>query len=749
MPTLDLPTTIARELGLLPGQVGPTIALLDDDNTVPFIARYRKEVTGGLDEEQIRQIEKRRDYLRGLAERKAVVLASIQEQGKLTPELQAQIEAAATLQAVEDLYLPYKPKRRTRAMLAREKGLQPLADSLRQTLLSASPLPLGEGQGEGLLHSLAAPFLSDTVTSVEDALHGARDIIAEELAEDAQARAGVRELTARTGQLTVSLADPALDPARKYELYYDYSEALADVPPHRWLAINRGEREGVLKVHVDAPTDAILPGLEARAGLGHAAGRQADAARLAPIIAQVRAAVHDGYKRLIAPSIEREVRGDRSEVADNHAVQIFAANLRALLLQPPLTGRVILGLDPGIRTGCKVAVVDQTGKTLATDTIYPFEPRNDRAGAKATLARLTRQFGVSIIAIGNGTASRETEALVAEFIQELRPAPPTSIAYAIVNEAGASVYSASPLARQELPDLDVSLRGAVSIARRLQDPLAELVKIDPKSIGVGLYQHDVDQRELAATLDAVVESCVNRVGVDLNTASPALLKYVSGLTSKQAEAIVGHRDTHGAFKTRQDLLKVKGLGPKAFQQAAGFLKLPDGANPLENTPIHPESYPAVARLFDLIGVTGRERDLPARVREFRHKTERERGGLAALAELLDVGELTLQDILDALERPGRDPREDAPPIILRQDVLSLDDLQEGMILQGTVRNVVDFGVFVDIGVKQDGLVHVSELADRFVRNPLEVVQVGDIVNVRVIKLDKQRGRIGLSMRAAR
>ncbi len=745
MLTLDLSQLIAREMGLRAQQVAGAVQLLDDDNTVPFIARYRKEVTGGLDEEQLRQIEKRRLYLRSLAERKAAVLASIEEQGKLTDELRAQIETAATLQAVEDLYLPYRPKRRTRAMIAREKGLQPLADQLLQAIASSKV-------ASASLDDLVAPFLNETVVSLDDALQGAADIIAEQVAENAAARAETRERTTRSGRLVVSLADASLDPTKKYELYYNYSEDLALVPPHRWLAINRGEREGVLQVHVDAPADEILTLLEGHVGLHRLqpAGSSAQRAVVQTVAARVRAAVHDGYKRLIAPSIEREVRSDRTDTADNHAVQIFAANLRALLLQPPLPSRVILGIDPGIRTGCKLAVIDATGKVLVTTTVYPFEPRNERAQTRETLTKLVQKLGVTIIAIGNGTASRDTETLVAEVVGEVnRKAKGLGVMYAIVNEAGASVYSASPLARHELPDLDVSMRGAVSIARRLQDPLAELVKIDPRSIGVGLYQHDVDQRELGATLDAVVESCVNRVGVDLNTASPALLKYVSGLTSKQAEAIVAHRDEHGAFQTRDQLRKVKGVGPKAFQQAAGFLKIPDGKHPLENTPIHPESYPAVERLFQLLGVTGREKDLPGRVRAFRQKTERERGGLAALASLLEIGEPTLLDILDSLERPGRDPREDAPPIVLRQDVLSLDDLKEGMVLQGTVRNVVDFGAFVDIGVKHDGLVHVSELADRFVKNPLEVVQVGDIVQVRVLKVDRDKGRVGLSMKGIR
>ncbi|MCW5854012.1 MAG: helix-hairpin-helix domain-containing protein, partial [Anaerolineae bacterium] len=575
MPNPDLSQLIAREMGLRAQQVAGAIQLLDDDNTVPFIARYRKEVTDGLDEEQLRQIEKRRTYLRSLADRKAAVMASIEEQGKLTDALRAEIEAAATLQAVEDLYLPYKPKRRTRATMAREKGLQPLADQLLQAVATSSVSAVN-------LDDLVAPFLNENVASLEDALKGAADIIAEQVAENASARAETRERTARSGRLVVSLADASLDPTKKYELYYNYAEDLALVPPHRWLAINRGEREGVLKVRVDAPTDQILPLLEGHVGLHRLqpSGSKAQRAVVHTIATQVREAVHDGYKRLIAPSIEREVRGDRTDVADSHAVQIFAANLRALLLQPPLPSRVILGIDPGIRTGCKLAVIDATGKVLVTTTVYPFEPRNERRETRETLTKLIQKLGVTIVAIGNGTASRETEMLVAEVVGEVnRQAKGLGVMYAIVSEAGASVYSASPLARHEMPDLDVTMRGAVSIARRLQDPLAELVKIDPRSIGVGLYQHDVDQRELGATLDAVVESCVNRVGVDLNTASPALLKYVSGLTSKQAEAIVAHRDEHGAFQTRDQLRKVKGVGPKAFQQAAGFLKIPDGKHP--------------------------------------------------------------------------------------------------------------------------------------------------------------------------
>lgn len=720
--------SLAAELKIPDDQVVRTVDLLDAGNTIPFIARYRKEVTGGLDEEQLRQIEARLGYLRNLVERKATVLKSIAEQGKLTPELEAQIQAATTLQAVEDLYLPYRPKRRTRATIARERGLEPLAQRIRsQGLTRESPA------------EIAAVFLNDQVPTVDDALAGARDIVAEEISEDAGVRAAVRQLTLDQGVLISSLASADKDPGGKYQLYYEYTEALSKVPPHRLLAINRGEKEGVLRVRVDVPESEALGTIQHLIPVN----------RRSPFAAELRLAIADGYKRLLAPAIERDVRGGLTETADDHAIKLFSANLRNLLLQPPLRGKRVLGIDPGIRTGCKVALVDATGKFLGGTTIYPHEPHKAWKESKETLKLLVRKGRVDVVAIGNGTASRETEQLVAEMIQELADSADggqPEVAYAIVNEAGASVYSASPLARQELPDLDVSMRGAVSIARRLQDPLAELVKIDPKSIGVGLYQHDVDQKRLAEALDDVVESVVNRVGVDLNTASPALLRYVSGLTAKTAHAIVAHRDEHGAFRERKELLKVKGLGPKAFEQCAGFLKIPDGPNPLENTCIHPESYGACERLFAYMGVTGRERDLPQRIRAFREQMKREGTAIEDLAALLDVGAPTLADILDDLERPGRDPRDELPPPVLRRDVLSIDDLREGMVLKGTVRNVVDFGAFVDIGVKQDGLVHISEMAERYVRNPLEVVQVGDVVEVRVIKIDKERGRIGLSMK---
>ena len=716
MSTTDILTTIAQELTLARAQVAATVALFDEGNTLPFVARYRKEVTGGLDEEQLRQVQARLDYLRKLAERKEAVLKSIDEQGKLTPELAAAIETATTLQQVEDLYLPYKPKRRTRATIARERGLEPLADLL---LAQKETRPLAE---------LAAPFLNDEVPDVEAALAGARDILAEAAVEDAAVRGEARQLGLKRAYVVCQLAgeEKEVDPGGKYRLYHDVALPLTEIQPHQWLAVQRGEADGALKVRLDLPEDDILDVME----VVYLRGPRT------PIRDQVQAALADGYKRLLAPSLERDLRAAETELADAHAIQVFSANLRGLLLQSPLRGRVVLGLDPGYRTGCKVAVVDATGKVLGTSTIYPHEPQRRWDEAKKLLLQAIEAAGVNVIAIGNGTASRETEQLAAELTSERE-----GLQYAIVSEAGASVYSASPLARQELPDLDVSLRGAVSIARRLQDPLAELVKIDPKSIGVGLYQHDVDQKQLGEMLDAVVESVVNYVGVDVNTASPALLGYVAGLGPKTAANVVAYRDEHGPFQKRSDLLKVKGLGPKAYQQAAGFLRVPESANPLDNTPIHPESYPVVKRLIGLADTRLGARDMLGRVRAVQQEM-----GLPALADLLDVGQPTLADILDGLARPGRDPRDDAPPPVLRQDVLKMEDLREGMRLKGTVRNVVDFGAFVDIGVKQDGLVHVSKMADRYVRNPFEIVSVGDVVDVTVLSVDLERGRIGLSMR---
>ncbi|GAB4529826.1 MAG: Tex family protein [Anaerolineae bacterium] len=720
---VDFAQIIAAELNIRPVQVTRAIELFDDDNTVPFVARYRKEVTGGLDEAQLRAILERLTYLRNLQARKETVLRSIQEQGKLTDDLRERIEAATTLQEVEDLYLPYKPKRRTRATVARERGLEPLAQIM-----------LAQDLAEGDLDEIAAPFLSEQVSAAADAYAGACDIIAEIVAEDADVRAAARERTRAEAWLVVSLADESKDERGVYQMYYDYRQKLAAVPPHQLLAINRGEREGILKVRLEGPDEEIVKQFQTRLVTNPRS----------IFAGHIRAAVADGYQRLLAPSIERELRGTSTQASDEHAIQTFATNLRQLLLQPPLRGKTVIGIDPGYRTGCKVALVDPTGRFLGGTTIYPHEPQKEWDAARETLVRLITESGADVIAIGNGTASRETEQLAAEVISNVKSQKSdarSQLSYVMVSEAGASVYSASELARKEFPDLDVSMRGAISIARRLQDPLAELVKIEPRSIGVGLYQHDVDQKRLAETLDTVVESVVNHVGVDVNTASAPLLSYVAGISRRVADAIVRHREEHGPFRRREDLRKVKGLGDKTYQQAVGFLKIPDGEDPLDNTFIHPESYPVVERLFEYLDVRGDERDLPARIERLRRGED-----LSQLADLLEVGEPTLADILESLAKPGRDPRDELPPPLLRQDVLSIEDLKEGMVLKGTVRNVVDFGAFVDIGVKQDGLVHVSQMAERYVKDPFQVVSVGDVVRVRVIKVDLERGRIGLSMK---
>lgn len=707
----ELIQAIAKELGLTPAQVAGAVTLLDEGNTIPFIARYRKERTGTLDEEQLRAVAERLAYLRGLAERKTSVLASIQEQGQLTDDLRQAIEQAETLQAVEDLYLPYRPKRRTRATAARELGLQPLAD-----LILAQP-------DRGSPVQAAQPFVQGEVADVDAALAGARDIVAEQMAETATLRQWGRERLYQRGSLQVEVKE---DPERKYETYHSFSAAIDKIQPHQVLAINRGEGEKALRVNL----------LDPRADLLQTAARLLQLNPRSPFAGEMQAALEDGYDRLLRPALEREIRRALTEAAEDHAIDAFQKNLRSLLLQPPLRERTVLGIDPAYRTGCKLAVCDPTGRVLITGTIYPHQPQNRREEALKTLAELIQRHQIGAIAIGNGTASRETEQLVAELLGRLGKATGTPrgssapLAYTLVNEAGASVYSASPLARQELPDLDVSIRGAVSIARRLQDPLAELVKIDPKSIGVGLYQHDVDQKKLGQALDGVVESVVNSVGVNVNTASPALLAQVAGLTSRTAQHIVAHRDEHGPFRNRRQILKVAGIGPRAFEQAAGFLRIPEGDNPLDNTAIHPESYPAAKQLMTL----------PPQVRNARGEEA------ANLARQLNVGEPTLADILDALAKPGRDPRDELDAPILRTDVLSMEDLQEGMQLKGTVRNVVDFGAFVDIGVKQDGLVHVSQMADRYVRDPHSVVQVGDVIDVRILSIDKERGRIGLSMK---
>ncbi len=754
--------TIAAELKIPLHQITAAGALLDDGNTIPFIARYRKEMTGGLDEVQLRQIQERLEYLRKLAERREAVKAEIASQGKLTDELSGQLDVAATLQTVEDLYRPYKPKRQTRAAVARERGLEPLAQALLAQDRQLNP------------DRLAEQYLSDQIPDTESALAGARDIIAEQVSDDPAVRQVTRQRFAADGLVVSQRASEEADAEGRYRVYYDFRAPLRVVQPHQWLALQRGSEDGSLKVRMETPDGHIIADISR--GWIKTPGSQA--------AAQVQLAIEDGYARLLRPSVEREVGGQLSEYADDHAIQVFATNLRNLLLQPPLRERAVMGIDPGFRTGCKVATVGPTGKLLHTATIYPHPPENDADKARRVLTGLIEADKINVIAIGNGTASRETEALVAELIQTA-PQPPISgeaspprnwgdrgashLAYVMVSEAGASVYSASDLARAEFPDLDVSMRGAVSIARRLQDPLAELVKIDPQSIGVGLYQHDVDQKKLAATLDAVVESVVNYVGVDVNTASAALLGYVAGISKRVAGAIVAHRDANGPFQSRAELKKVKGLGPKAFEQAAGFLRVSDGRNRLDNTVIHPESYDAAKALLDLAGYNPRMADLSNRLRAWCEENDltsrppsltakgepgappRAGEGLgegsawSAIAELLGIGELTLRDIVDALIRLGHDPREDLPPVVLRQDVLSIDDLREGMVLKGTVRNVVDFGAFVDIGVKHDGLVHVSKMAKKYVRNPHEIVHVGDIVDVTVISIDHARGRIGLSM----
>ena len=708
---------LARELNLGLSQVTRTIALLDEGNTIPFITRYRKEATGGLDEAQLRVLAERLHYLRNLEARRAEVRAALEQGGHLTPELATQLDAAETLQAIEDIYLPFRPKRRTRAQIAREQGLQPLADAL-----------LAQDSGGQSRDDLAVAFVQSEqgVVDIEAAYAGARDIVAETIAETATVRQAVREATRKTGVLRVARKDETTDAEGKYQLYYEFGEHLATLPPHRILAINRGEREGALKVEVDANHAAFVATLQRR--YAKAPGWLGD---------EVRAAVADGYKRLLAPAIERDLRGELTERAEAHALTIFAANLRGLLLQPPLRGRVVMGVDPGYRTGCKVAVVDATGKYLEGGVVYLHQPER----ARETLLAIAQRWGVQVIAIGNGTASRETEALVADVIK----VAVFPLQYVMVSEAGASVYSASEAARAEFPSLDATQRGNVSIARRLQDPLAELVKIDPKALGVGLYQHDVDQKRLGEQLGTVVESCVNFVGVDLNTASAALLGYVAGLNTKTAKAIVAHRDEHGPFGARKQLLKVKGLGPKAFEQAAGFLRIPEAPDPLDNTAVHPESYPAARALLARYGDA--TTPLPEAAAHVRTLVAGGSIAPALLAAELGIGEPTLADMLDAMARPGRDPRDDAPPPLLRADVLKMEDLQPGMQLKGTVRNVVDFGAFVDIGVKQDGLVHVSEMADRFVKNPLDIVHVGDIVDVRVLSIDLARGRIGLSMRS--
>jgi protein Tex len=745
----ELARVLSQELGLTNKQIASTITLLDEGNTIPFIARYRKEVTSSLDEVQIQAIADRSAALRALFERKSDVRRLIEAQGKLTPELESAILAATTLQEVEDLYLPYRPKRKTRASVAREKGLALLADFILQQ-------PELVGDIESLLEEHARPFLNaekGVDTSLE-AYAGARDIAAEVIAEDANVRGSVRTTFFKQATLTAKAIDPEKvaekDPKGVYQLYYEFNENVTKLVPHRVLAINRGEREDVLRA------GASLPYEQAQSEM-----KQHHPVRAtSPFARHLEEAMEDGYKRLLAPAMEREVRVELTRQAEEHAIAIFAANLRNLLLQPPLRGRKVMGVDPGYRTGCKLTIVDETGKYIESDTMYLHQSER----APQILRGLINKYQIDVIAIGNGTASRETEQLVASLIREIEAETGRTgqIGYVLVNEAGASVYSASEVARQEFPTLDATQRGTISIARRLQDPLAELVKIDPKAVGVGLYQHDVDQKELANALERVVVSCVNFAGVELNAASAALLKHVSGINSRVANAIVKYREEKGPFKSRDELLKVSGLGPATFVQAAGFLKIANGVEPLDNTFIHPESYAATRGLLESLPGDDKPGTKPAeRIAQYRqfiklqsslgrnrrnNKSEGEEAVWADLAKRVGVGLPTLNDILENLEKPGLDPRDALPAPILRHDVLKMEDLQPGMVLQGTVRNVVDFGAFVDIGVKHDGLVHVSEMAERFVRDPLSVVAVGQVVQVRVMEVDKQRERVKLSMR---
>jgi uncharacterized protein len=706
----DYAVNIAQQLSLKPTQVSAAIALLDEGSTIPFIARYRKEATGTLDEDQLRKIQTELERLRALDARRTTVIASIEEQGKLTPELRQKLDAAETMTALEDLYAPYKPKRKTRASVAREKGLQPLADMILSQAHTAESAELE-----------AQAFINEQVTSVEDALAGARDIAAETISEHADVRRITREKALQFATLHCEKTEDAADEKLVYETYYEYEAQVKLLRPHQILAINRGETEKVLRVSITvnerdwkyAITLYFRPDLRS------------------PFCAQLELAIADCAERLLLPAIERDVRRELTVKAEAHAIQVFAENLRDLLGQPPLAGHTVLGIDPGFRTGSKVAVVDATGKLLETTTIYPHEPQKKWEEALQTLKQLVGKYHVNLISIGNGTASRETEQLAAQLCKEVQ-----GVKYLITNEAGASVYSASPLARQEFPQLDVSLRGGVSIARRVQDPLAELVKIDPRSIGVGMYQHDVDQRELSKSLGGVVEDVVNAVGVDANTASPALLTYVAGIGPKLAEKVVAYRDEQGVFRSREELRKVPGMGPKAFEQAAGFLRIQTGENPLDASAIHPESYPIAEAVLQKAGV------------KLNSTLEQRKAGLDQLMGSTKVEELaaelgcgvpTLTDILEQLVRPGRDPRADAPAPILRLDVLKMEDLTTGMVLKGTVRNVVDFGAFVDIGVKQDGLLHRTQIPAG------TSLKVGDIISVAIAKVEPERGRISLKM----
>ena len=715
---MDIIQVITRELNVEKWQVEAAVKLIDEGCTIPFISRYRKEATGTLNDEQLRNLNERLTYLRNLEDKKAQVLSSIEEQGKLTPELKKQIEAAQTLVVVEDLYRPYRPKRRTRAIIAREKGLGPLADII---LLQMTKKPLEEE---------AKAFLSEEkeVKTVEEAISGARDIIAEHISDEADYRISIRKRTMDKGTICSTARDEKEQSV--YEMYYDFEEPVKKLAGHRVLALNRGEKEKFLTVKILAPEEEIIRYLEKQVIVR-------DNPYTIPVLKE---AIEDSYKRLIGPAIEREIRSALTEAAEDGAIHVFGKNLEQLLMQPPIAGQTVLGWDPAFRTGCKLAVVDPTGKVLDTTVVYPTAPTNEKKirAAKDTVEAMIKKYGISLISVGNGTASRESEQVIVDMLKEI---PEAKVQYVITNEAGASVYSASKLATDEFPNFDVGQRSATSIARRVQDPLAELVKIDPKSIGVGQYQHDMNQKKLGEALTGVVEDSVNKVGVDLNTASASLLEYISGVSKAIAKNIVIYREENGRFTSRKDLLKVAKLGPKAFEQCAGFMRITGGSNPLDATSVHPESYEAASRLLEKLGYSaediagGKLAGLSRQIRDYK-KT----------ADELEIGEITLRDIVKELEKPARDPRDEMPKPILRTDVLDIKDLKEGMILKGTVRNVIDFGAFVDIGVHQDGLVHISQMSEKFIKHPLEAVSVGDVVEVRVLGVDEKKNRISLSMK---
>ena len=712
---MDIIKALQQELNIGREQVEAAVKLIDEGNTIPFIARYRKEQTGALNDEVLRNLDERLRYLRNLEEKKEQVLSTIREQGKLTPELERQILEAATLVAVEDLYRPYRPKRRTRATIAQEKGLEPLADLISLQMTNEP------------LEKAAQAYVSEEkgVASAGEAIAGAGDILAERISDEAKYRTYIRNITMEEGTIQSAAKDEKAESV--YEMYYNYEEPIKRAAGHRILALNRGEKEKVLTVKIAAPEADLIRYLEKQVIVR-------DNPYTSPVL---KAVVDDSYKRLIAPAIEREIRSQLTETAEDGAIKVFGKNLHQLLMQPPITGKVVLGWDPAFRTGCKLAVVDETGKVLDTVVIYPTAPQNKVTEAKAILKKMISQYNISLISVGNGTASRESEQVIVELLKEI----PGKVQYIIVNEAGASVYSASKLATEEFPNFDVGQRSAASIARRLQDPLAELVKIDPKSIGVGQYQHDMNQKHLGEALQGVVDDCVNKVGVDLNTASAPLLEYVSGISKALAKNIVAYREEHGAFQSRNQLLKVAKLGPKAYEQCAGFMRIQGGSNPLDGTSVHPESYEAAGKLLKKLGYEPEEigaaglKDIGKKIRDYK-----------SLAQELEIGEITLRDIVNELEKPARDPRDEMPKPILRTDVLEMKDLTPGMILKGTVRNVIDFGAFVDIGVHQDGLVHISQMANRRIKHPMEVVSVGDIVEVKVLNVDVAKKRIALTMK---